>query len=289
MQNRVLPRYDFCVIMTHIWNRWIKYRMNVKNIYESFGEIVAGYEKQGLVPALYVERVSCSQLLLIKKVHSAGGIEPRNLFFVSCETIITDSGTKLDSYVLFAPTEMQAIDAFRRRVAFDRFLARITASGSVPKLYGIDAKGFVRDSQYVPMFNVLCDRQEDLDEIIEYANSKISCYARGFVMGRFVANGEANISYILRENLASLKDIKHVRARMLNAVCNRVAKNFDVIRLDDRGGENEENICEYLYETSRGSFLENSGAVVVKNYAQNDKNCKFAEEKVKVYEQQARY
>ena len=76
---------------------------------------------------------------------------------------------------------------------------------------------------------------------------------------------------------------------MLNAVCICIAQKFDVILLDDRGGENEENICEYLYEKNRGNFLYNSGATVVNNYAQNNENCEIVKEEVKNYEQQARY
>ena len=261
--------------------------MNVTNIYETFGEIVAKYEAQGLVPALYLDELSNSQLFLVRKVRIANGVIHRDLVFVPSGITSSDKGVELTSYILFAKDEEQATNAFRRRATFDKFLVRSTAIGAVPKTWGIDANGFIRNGNYVPMFNVKCESQENLDKIVEYANRKISACGRGFVDGVMRKNSEAHISYWTRDGSSCLKDVRRVRMTMLNVVCGYVARKFEVERLGDRGGANEKNICEYLYDKNRG---ENSGASrTAENYAQNKENNEFTENEVKVYEQQARY
>jgi len=234
----------------------------MENVYQMFGEAVQGQKKQGLVPVLYLQDASPKQYGLVMRFVVPNGTNPKDLVFVPVRKIpgIKNFSADKISYVFFAKDEKQALEVFRRRVAYVNVLRRCTCTGAIPKLSGIDAQGEIRADTYIPAFNIKGIKSEDIDEIIAFADSKVASFSRGVVEGRIKDTGSAEIMFYLRDELACAKDIWYIRERLLNSVCMGVEKQFacEVERLDDRGGTNEDNICTYLTDANKREFLAQS-------------------------------
>lgn len=251
----------------------------INNIYESCGDFVREYESKGLIPVLYLESVGRNQLCLVKRVHIARGIVPNDFVFVQCGQEVNQSGTKLNSFILFANNEEDAIDGFRRRVSYSKFLSRSTANGAIPRLYGIDASGNVCPSNYVPIFNIKSICQRGLDEIVEEANSQVRKYARGVIRGKINSLGDAHIYFQMREDLANLKDIKSIRSKMMNSFCKNYCGGYEIELLDERGGKNWANIEKFLFEEAMASNLAKSALMNAKQVEKNYEECACKEVK----------
>lgn len=232
------------------------------NIYKLFGDKVKLIEEQGLVPVLFLAAASSNQYKQVKGIAIANGVNPKDLLFVPVKEEL-DAKSKIivrTSYVLYAEDEQQALEVFRRRAAFAKVLCRKTATGSIPELLGIDAKGNIRPDTYIPAFNLNGVNREDFDNIVTFAEQQVERIGRGAIAASFVGTNSAQVNFRLRDKLAGTKDIQYIRKRLLNGVCTGIEKNFlcEVERLDDRGGTNKGNICEYLTELNKQEFLAQS-------------------------------
>lgn len=228
------------------------------NVYKQFGEELKPYLEQGFLPALFLDRASSMQFWSVKRLKMGSGVHPKDLLFVPVEEIDDEKAPTKTSYVLLAKDEKQAIDVFRRRVGYLKFLENITSTGDIPRILGIDADGEIRPSRYVPMLKVGGAQQEDLEYILAVTNKAVARLDRGEACGVFDEKGNLNLSYCLRAELTTAKDIKSARKVLLNTVYSKLSSTYDVERLDDRGGTNVENISIYVSKAKRPEFLAQS-------------------------------
>lgn len=239
----------------------------LENIYQMYGDVITEKEKQGFVPALYLKNASRLHFVTVNSINVAHGINPGDLEFVKVgEYKNPGSETAYTTYVLFAKDEEQALDVFRRRNSFVRALSHRTGSGSIPNLVGIDAKGNIRPDTYLPGFNVYGLKESELDEVVSIVESGMKTFNRGIVEGRMMEEDSAHIYFSTRTKLVSTSDITRMRKKMLNTVCQYFTKYYGVERLDDRGGNNQDNILSYLTDLNKKRFLAES----VLEYAEND-------------------
>lgn len=246
------------------------------NINLQYADIIAPYLEQGLVPALFLDDASSWQYSKVKSFSSGRGVNPKDLIFVPVNTRYTRENVAKTSYVLFANDELQANEVFRRRVIFAKGLARYTVRGEIPKLSGVDFCGNVRPNTYVPIFNVRSAKEVDLNDIVAFSNDNLSLYNRGTVCCEQGNNNIGHILFCLRGELASMKDLQNIRKKMFNSVYSQLSDKYDIELLDDRGGNNVENIKSYLHNPQEYESLAQS---VVLRAVECEKSCLREREK----------
>lgn len=248
------------------------------NINLQYADIIAPYLEQGLVPALFLDGASSWQYSKVKGFSSGRGLNPKDLLFVPVKTTYTHENIAKTSYVLFANDELQANDVFRRRVIFAKGLSRYNARGEIPKLLGVDFWGNVRPDTYVPIFNVKRVKEADLDDIVAFSNNHLSLYNRGVVRCEQGKNDTGHISFCLRGELASTKDLQNIRKKMFNSIYSQLSEKYDIELLDDRGGNNMDNIKSYLHKPQEYETLAQS---VVLRAVECEKTCLGEEKEIK--------
>ncbi len=250
----------------------------VGNIYKEYNKIVAPYEAKGLIPVIYLHKVNQVQINKFMKISTYKVLAPRELELVKFDGF-RYYGANLMNCILFAKNEENACEAFHRRALYERKLARCMDVSVVPSIYGIDAHGDIRSSNYIPMLNLKNVSNDEFDFVINYANSHFTKINVGSVCGEQKDADVSHLYFKLRNELAGGVPLEIIRSKALNSIYKYLSSRFDVERLDDRGGTDVKNISARLTPLGKQKYLENL------HCAENNEIESIIDEKSNVWEE----
>lgn len=234
-----------------------KQKMEKRNIYEDCGDLVAEYEARGMVPMLYIDSGTSVLMRGIKKYGTAGRYLPAEYELVSSGETGTFRYCDTASYILFAKNEQDAMLGFRMRMSLvSRLNRNMPKWYAESRIYGIGADGSLHDIFDVPMFVIKDIKERELDELLEYSNDLVEKYKYGGIMARKCGDEGKDAMIVLHLNKITAAHDKTVTTRicMMNNVWAKVARFYDTEVLDDRCGDNQENIRRYMSQTTRQIF-----------------------------------
>lgn len=226
------------------------------NIYEEFSSNLRRDDTK--IPVLFFRDLTLNQRDLIENLkfndidlanYSALAMRPNGH---------SGGGFPRRDFVIFAETEVKARELFREKCEMLRQLKSDVAFGETFLLNCVDAEGVIRSVDYVPGLVVKnCKTKSEMRKIESIANDFITKRQGRIAKGELRDNGDVVLNVEVEWALASARDFDHVRNLMLNCVYNRLAEEYEVVMLDDRGGVSqnidEKFLADSLDQTMRKS------------------------------------
>lgn len=230
------------------------------NIFVDYPDVVAECQNRGLVPALFLDKVSDSVLRGIRHISPAGRYTATDAVFVPCDQKApsADHIVNFCSGFLCAHSEEEALRAFRLRGSLEAFLkSTSTKKYCLDGVYGIDAQGYLHNSRDIPLFCLHDVDPHKLHSVIEQVNDALCSYHTvGSVYGRMLQDDTAYVGFSTYAGFVPSHSQKQLRRTARNSVWRELSDAYKVELLDDRGGRNYQNILSYLTPANQKYYIQ---------------------------------
>lgn len=220
----------------------------IKNIYKEFGEYCD--QRPGLIPVLFFENINKNQISIFKKNKETDDINPVEMERVIFACFDQDGKKTGYNMIVFAENLADACDVFRKKTRLNDKLNRAIGSGGFFEVYGIMADGDICGSGYHPMLKVCCYDKKNLERILAISNEYLCKINAWCAVGKLKENGVATIGVSRVANHIKTYELVAARKTMFNRVYDEISPWYHVVRLDELGGYNQENVNEFLTNSS---------------------------------------
>ena len=211
------------------------------NIYEIYPNLKD--DLQGQIPVLFLKNVAYKQIRSFRTVKN-GTVSVKDL---NCYIVDERKEGKVATadYLFTVDTEEDAVVNFRRKATYLRTYYQGVTNGKVLNLMGVDADGELRQSGYYPLFDITVQDRAELSKILTALNLKVQ--DERVNLGYQQLNDDVYKFYLqAKEYCADLKLIKSIKVKVLRYAKTILNSYCDIVYLDDRGGQNQDDINRYM-------------------------------------------
>ena len=237
--------------------------MNIYDCYKSLKN-----ELNGDIPVILIKNIGINQIKVFNRK-----IE---VFSKRCEqnieqkvlTTYKEEQAKHYDIVYVAKNQKDAIDFFRYKNTLYRDASKTVAGKQIYSIKGIDCNGDIRESDYIPIFEVRSKQKNDYKKINELCN-KESNYTKYFDID-YEMKGDRAVYYLKSTNFVDLTKMALSKAYFCKKLydfkypikSNSDEQKFEFKFLDDWGGENVDNIKKYIPNRMKKEFNKNEEEMV---------------------------